>query len=212
MSSFLTFDIGNCIIINRRVVVAFVGAVKIRYDISDARIRTLDLSHSMNTLQPNFLSIFLWEPFNFAVLVYYYYYILFIIIIIIYFENIHFLHATPGLDVCPYEVPPLIPEYCPFRMQTKHFHLIIRLLSKSSLLRLTPAISIYLKANTKSSTFLCSRCPNHLNLPCLTTSATLYVLYYYTYSFIYSTLILIPIFFFFQGIGTARGKSFEQWG
>ena len=34
-----------------------------------------------------------------------------IIIIIIYFENVHFLHATLGLDVCPYEVPPHIPEY-----------------------------------------------------------------------------------------------------
>ena len=44
------------------------------------------------------------------------------IIIIIYFENVHFFHATLGLDICPYEVPPHIPEYRPFRMLAKHFH------------------------------------------------------------------------------------------
>ena len=41
-------------------------------------------------------------------------------------------------------------------------------------LHLTPATSTFLQANTKSSTLVRSRCPNHLNLPCLTTSATLY--------------------------------------
>ena len=33
------------------------------------------------------------------------------------FENVHFFHATLGLDVCPYEVPPHIPEYCPMPIQ-----------------------------------------------------------------------------------------------
>ena len=42
--------------------------------------------------------------------------LIFVIIIIIYFENVHFFHATLGFDVCPYEVPPHIPEYRPFRM------------------------------------------------------------------------------------------------
>ena len=32
------------------------------------------------------------------------------------FENVPFFHATLGLDFCPYEVPPHIPEYRPFRM------------------------------------------------------------------------------------------------
>ena len=48
------------------------------------------------------------------------------IIIIIYFENVHFLHAKLGLDICPYEVPPHIPEYCSFRLCTKHLHVIIQ--------------------------------------------------------------------------------------
>ena len=30
-----------------------------------------------------------------------------ILIIIIYFKDVHFFHATIGLDVCPYEVPNL---------------------------------------------------------------------------------------------------------
>ena len=40
-------------------------------------------------------------------------------------------------------------------------------------LHLTPVISTFLQADTLSFTLICSRCPNHLNLPCLTTSATL---------------------------------------
>ena len=44
-------------------------------------------------------------------------------------------------------------------------------------LHLTPATSTYLEADTQSSTLLRSRCPNHLNLPCLTTSATLCTMY-----------------------------------
>ena len=40
-------------------------------------------------------------------------------------------------------------------------------------LHLNPATSTFLQADTRSSTLLRSRCPNHLNLPRLTTSATL---------------------------------------
>ena len=44
-------------------------------------------------------------------------------------------------------------------------------------LHLAPATSTFLQADTQSSTLLRSRCPNHLNLPHLTTSATLCSLY-----------------------------------
>ena len=83
------------------------------------------------------------------------------IIFIIYFENVHFFHATLGLDVWSYEVPPHIPEYCPFRIYTKHFHVIIHTLLPSHLfppLHLASATvtSTFLQADTKSSTFPCS--------------------------------------------------------
>ena len=90
-----------------------------------------------------------------------------IIIIIIYFENVHFLHAKLGLDVCPYEVPPHIPVYCQFRLQTKHFHVIIHTFSPSLPVP-TPTphpchlhISTGRHPVTQSSTLLCSRCPLH---------------------------------------------------
>ena len=38
-------------------------------------------------------------------------------------------------------------------------------------LHFTPTTSTLLKADTQSSTFLHFKCPNHLNLPCITTSA-----------------------------------------
>ena len=50
----------------------------------------------------------------------------------LYFENVHFFHAVLGSDVCPYEVPPHIPEYCPFRLQTKQFLVIIPFLAMLS--------------------------------------------------------------------------------
>ena len=37
-----------------------------------------------------------------------------VIIIIIYFENVHLFQAKQRLGVCPYEVPPHIPEHCSF--------------------------------------------------------------------------------------------------
>ena len=51
--------------------------------------------------------------------------------ITIYYENILLFHAKLGLDVNLYQVPPHIPEYCPFRLQTEHFHVILHTLSPS---------------------------------------------------------------------------------
>ena len=97
----------------------------------------------------------------------------------IYFENVHFFHAVLGLHICPYEVPPHILEYRPFRLPTRQFHVVIHTFSPS--LPIPPltshpchgATSTFLQTDTQSSTLICSRCPNHLNLPNLTTSTTL---------------------------------------
>ena len=86
----------------------------------------------------------------------------------IYFEN-----RPP---IAPYEVPPLNPEHYPFRLQTKNLHASSKHSFKVFLflpLLLAPATSTFLQDDTQSSTLLRSRWPNHLNLPCLTTSATL---------------------------------------
>ena len=40
---------------------------------------------------------------------------------------------------------------------------------------LSPATTTFLQVDTQSSPFLRSTCPNHLNLPCLTTFATLWI-------------------------------------
>ena len=59
------------------------------------------------------------------------------------FLNVHFF----GTKFCPYEVPPPIPEYCPFRLQTKHFHVILHPFSPSLTippLHLTFATSTFL--------------------------------------------------------------------
>ena len=74
------------------------------------------------------------------------------------------------------EASPHIPEHCPFRMQTKHLHIILHTFIPSlpfPPLTSRPATSTFLQADSQSSTLLRSRCPNHLNLPHLTTSATL---------------------------------------
>ena len=40
----------------------------------------------------------------------------------------HIFHATLGLDVSPYEVPPHIPEHRPPKMQTEHPHILMHTL------------------------------------------------------------------------------------
>ena len=75
------------------------------------------------------------------------------------------------------EAPPHIPEHCPFRVQTKRLHIILHTLIPS----LPPSTrtshpchtTTFLQADTQSPSFLRSTCPNHLNLPRLTTSSTL---------------------------------------
>ena len=41
------------------------------------------------------------------------------------------LEQTAGLNISPYQVPPHIPEYCPFLLQPKQFHVIHYALSTS---------------------------------------------------------------------------------
>ena len=63
------------------------------------------------------------------------------------------------------------------RVQTKLIHIIIYTLSPSLPAlpaHLTPATTTFLQADTQSSPHLRSTCPNHHNLPRLTTSATLW--------------------------------------
>ena len=54
-------------------------------------------------------------------------------------------------------------EHCSFWLQTKQFHVIIHTLPPS--LPAPTHTSTFLQADTQS----CSKCPNHHNLPCLTT-------------------------------------------
>ena len=93
------------------------------------------------------------------------------IIIIIYFENVYFLHAKLGLDVCPREV-----STHPWKVNTAHsgckpspsMSSYTHSLQVSLFLPLylPPATSTYLQADTQSSTHLCSRCPSHLTSIC----------------------------------------------
>ena len=101
--------------------------------------------------------------------------IIVLIIIIIHFENIYFFHATLRLDVCPYEVPPHIPEYCPISKPSTYMPYFTHSLHVWYCIPplLSPATSTFIQVNTQSSTLLRFRCPNHLNLPYFTTSATL---------------------------------------
>ena len=67
------------------------------------------------------------------------------------------------------ETSPHIPENCPFRLQTKQFHFIDTFFSSlfAPIHTLLSSISTFIQAETQSSTLLRSRCPNHLNSPCL---------------------------------------------
>ena len=70
----------------------------------------------------------------------------------------------------PIQFPPHTPEYYPFRLQTKSFFTFSPVFLPLPR-HFSPAIFIFLQANTQSSSLLRSRCPNHLNLQHLTTSA-----------------------------------------
>ena len=92
-----------------------------------------------------------------------------IIIIIIYFENVHFLcyARVRGLPMWSPSTHPWIPPIQDVIIHT--FFQVFLFLP----LYFVSATSIFLQADTQSSTLLRSRCPNHLDLPRLTTSATL---------------------------------------
>ena len=90
------------------------------------------------------------------------------IIITIYFENVHFFYDKLGLGCLPQMKSlhsPHIPEYCPSRLQTKQFHVILHTFCPS-----LPAPTLHpchLHISTgrhQSSILLCSRYPNYLNL------------------------------------------------
>ena len=77
-----------------------------------------------------------------------------------------------------YEVSPHIPEHGPSRLQDKPSHFMSSVTHSLQVFLpiqtlYTPATSTFLQADAQSSPLLCSRCPNHLNLPRFTTSATL---------------------------------------
>ena len=77
-------------------------------------------------------------------------YVMYVIIITIYLENVYFFHVDQAILCC-------------------HLHI----LAKSSLsLHFTPVTSRFLLVDSQSSALLRSRYPNHLNLPCLTQSAS----------------------------------------
>ena len=81
-----------------------------------------------------------------------------------------FFHAVRGLIVFLYVGPLYIPahsEYCPFKLQTKQFHVIMQTFSPvflTLLLHVTPVSSIFLHAGTKSSTL--SRSDAQITLIC----------------------------------------------
>ena len=69
-----------------------------------------------------------------------------------------FLSSTLNWDLtsAPYQVPPHIPEYCPFRLQPKQFHVILNTLPKfpypsPHATHFTPATSIFLQDDRQSS-------------------------------------------------------------
>ena len=76
-----------------------------------------------------------------------------------------------------YEFSPHIPEHHPFRVQTRLLHILLSLYTlplSCPYLHISPSPPpTFLQADTQSSPLLRSTCPNHLNLPCLTTSTTL---------------------------------------
>ena len=97
-----------------------------------------------------------------------------LIIITIYFENVHFFHAQLGSDVFPdmrllhISLNTTNSECEPSSSISSFTHSLQVFLPLPA--HLTPATTTFLQADAQSSPFLRSTCPNHLNLPRLTTS------------------------------------------
>ena len=100
-----------------------------------------------------------------------------VIIIIIYFKNVHFFHAQLELDIFPdmrllhISLITTHSECKPCSSISSFTHSLQVFLPLPA--HLTSATNTFLQADTQSSPLLRSTCPNHLNLQCLTTSATL---------------------------------------
>ena len=101
--------------------------------------------------------------------------IIIIIIIIIYFKNVNL--STLGLDA-PLEMKPLHISLNTAHSGCKPSTFISSFTHSYQVFlplpaHLTPTTTTtFLQADTQSSSLLCSTCPNHLNLPHLTTSST----------------------------------------
>ena len=68
-----------------------------------------------------------------------------------------------------YEAYPYIPEHCPFRLQTEHFHVIFYTLSPSlpaPAPTLLPTASTFLQANTQSSPVFISNARMYIYICC----------------------------------------------
>ena len=101
-----------------------------------------------------------------------------IIIIIIYFQNIHFLHSQLGLDILP-DMKLLHTSMNTTHSECKPSSSISSFTNSLQVFlplhaHLTPATTTFLQADTQSSPLIPYTCPNHLNLPRLTTSTTLW--------------------------------------
>ena len=91
----------------------------------------------------------------------------------VYLENIHFFQAKSWLDVGPTLIPTTHPCIVYIACSVSRPSNPMSFLTVSpSLSTLHPATSIFLQADTQSSSFLRSRCPNHLHLQRLTKSTT----------------------------------------
>ena len=100
------------------------------------------------------------------------------ITITIYFLNANLFHAMIELDVSPMnDVPPHNPEYCPFMLQPEQLHVIFHTISTSLPVPVHTSHPchhhITIQVDIQSFTPQCSKCPNPIILPRLTTSATL---------------------------------------
>ena len=86
-----------------------------------------------------------------------------------FFEKVNLFHAQLGFDICP-EMKSLHTSLNPAHSGCK-LSSFMSLFTHSLKIflplptHLSPATSTFIQAETQSSPLLCSRCPNHLNLP-----------------------------------------------